>query len=380
MTSLLPAPAEQYLRSLEKALWPLGSDEREAILLELRGHLAGCSAQGPDRLADALKSLGTPDECARAFVVEGAGDTYRRAGMPGRSIVPLAPPPEFARTPEGLSVRETLAQVQATFRASRNEYWAIGALLVTVLTATNFLSYIHALRPGIIAEIWPIMLLRGVVVIAALAAAYRGALTEDQPVWTVNLATFKFGGGLVVLTIVTVGAVLALMAGAKPVLAQLPSTAAAVAKPLLILLLLALLSSVYLRLQPWLVALAIGRSDVTLAAALRGTKGKALTIVKAWAVLVLPLYILHFALTAAALGWKPIGPLHLGLAGIDGIASMAVAISAALLNATVFRWVTHEPIPPARAFNPELPNEKYVDEARARLRMHIEARTGGLAR
>jgi len=69
---MLPPQAELYLRDLEKALWPLGSDERETILLELRGHLGECSAQGPLRLAEALQGLGTPEQCAEAFVVEGA--------------------------------------------------------------------------------------------------------------------------------------------------------------------------------------------------------------------------------------------------------------------------------------------------------------------
>jgi len=379
MDSLLPAQAELYLRELEKALWPLGSDEREAILLELRGHLAGCAAMGPDRLSEALRSLGTPEECSRAFVIEGAGETYKKAGMPGRALVPVGPPPEFARKPQQLSIRQLIDQVRASFRASRPEFWAIGALLVTVLTATNFLSYIHALRPGIVEEIWPIMIVRVLVVVAALIAAYRAALTDDQPVWGVNLSTLKFGAALTAITIVTITAVGTVMLPIKAATAALPAETAVAIKLASILVLLALCSCAYLRLQPWLVGLAIGRKDVGLKRAISETRGKTLTIIKAWAVLVFPLYALHFALTAFAMETGPIGPFHLLLAAFDGIASMGVAITAALLNATVFRWVAHEPIPGARPFNPDLPSQHYIDEARARLQRHIEASRGRLA-
>ncbi|HEV2080393.1 MAG TPA: hypothetical protein VGR19_10935 [Allosphingosinicella sp.] len=376
----MPAQAEQYLRDLERALWPLGSDERETILLELRGHLAGCAEQGGARVNEALRSLGTPEECSRAFVVEGAGEAYRRAGMPARALVPLGPPPEFSRKAESLSIREVTAQVLATFRASRREYWAIGALLLTVLTATNFLSYLHSLRPGIVEDIWPIMLIRAAVVIAALAAAYRASLTQDQPVWGVNLSTLRFGAGLAALTVLAVGLVLLVVTAAMPLLASLPAAGAAVGKALLVLVLLAFCSAAYLRLQPWLVGLAIDRREVTLKKALVETRGKTLTIVKAWAVLVLPLYLLHFALTAAAMNWAPITALHLALAGLDGIASMGVAIVAALLNAAVFRWVVREPIPAPLPFSQDWPSDNHVEEARARLKRHMEAGRGRFAR
>lgn len=380
MKILLPPQAEQYLKELERALWPLGSDERETILLELRTHLADCGAKGAERLEAALASLGTPEECSRAFVIEGAGETYRRAGLPGRALVPIGPPPEFARKPESFGVREVLGQMVATFRASRREYWAIGALLLTVLTATNFLSYLHALSPGIVEDIWPIMLVRTLVVVAALAAAYRASLTEDHRVWSLDLSTLRFGAGLTALTLVSAGSVLLVMMAANPALALLPPTAGAVAKGALILLLLALLACAYLRLQPWLVALAIDRKDVTLQTALNETRGKTLTIVRAWAAFVFPLYAVHFALTAAAINLSPIGEVHLALAALDGIASMAVAIVAALLNAVVFRWVVGEPIPAPLRFSDALPSERHVAEARARLLQHIEARCGRLAR
>ena len=380
MTGLLSAEAELYLRQLEKELWPLGSAEREAILLELRGHLEACSSHGALRLAEALASMGTPDEFARAFVVEGAGDARRRAGLPGRDLVPLAPPPEFARTPDKMRLGEMIAQVRATFRASRPGFFLIGALLVGLLTATNFAAFMHELRPGIVAQIWPVMLVRVVVVVMALAAAYRALLTEEHRIWAIDMSTFRFAGGLIAVGAATILTVLAVMVPAKAVLALLPETPALVLRALLILVLLGAISAILLRIQPWLVGLAIDRRDVTLRTGLQETRGKMLAIVKAWAVLVLPLYVLHFALTAGALSWKPFNPGHLMIAGVDGVVSALILIAAACLNATIFRWAAHEAVPPARPFAPELPEEQMVDEARLRLRRYLAAHPAKAAR
>ncbi len=374
MTGLLSAEAELYLRQLEKELWPLGSAEREAILLELRGHLEACSSQGGAlRLADALASMGTPEEFARAFVVEGAGDARRRAGLPSRDLVPLAPPPEYERTPDKMRLAEMIGQVRATFRAGRPGFFLIGALLVALLTATNFAAFMHELRPGIVEQIWPVMLVRVAVVVMALAAAYRALLTEEHRIWAVDLSTFRFAGGLIAVGATTILTVLAIVTPAKALLALLPETPAMLLRGALILVLLGAISAMFLRIQPWLVGLAIDRREITLKAALRETRGKTLAIVKAWAVIVLPLYVLHFVLTAFALSWKPFNPGHLMIAGIDGIVSALIVIGAALLNATIFRWAAHEAIPPARPFAPDLPEEQTVEEARLRIRRYLAA-------
>lgn len=375
MGILLPAPAEQFLRDLEKALWPIGSDERETILLELRGHLTGCAKQGPDRLSSALASLGSAEACAEAFLAEGAGNTYRRAGLPGRSLVPLGPPPEFARGPEALPIGAIISQVKATYRASRNDLWAVGALLVTVLTGTNFAYYLHELRPDIVEQAWPVALVRLLVILAAMAAAYRTILTRDQRVWNLDLSSLRFAGGMVALAVIAAGVIIAV----KSILAFLiPHDS--LLRPVVLLSLLLLFSCLYLRVQPWIAALAIDRRDVSLRRVLVETRGKVGAIVKAWAALVLPLCLLHFGLTLLVLSSGPLRAFHLALAGVDGIASACLALSAALLNSTVFRWVTREPIPAPLPFNPELPDERYIEEARARLRRHIEAGSGRFAR
>jgi len=131
---------------------------------------------------------------------------------------------------------------------------------------------------------------------------------------------------------------------------------------------LAFFSGLLLRIQPWLAALAAERHGFTLRASWAGTRGRMGNILKGWAALVLPLYVLHFALTLIALELLPFGPGTLFLAGVDGIVSAGVAMAAILLNATAFRWAAGEPIPAPRAFGSERPDEALVEQARARLR------------
>jgi hypothetical protein len=67
MANGLPAPAELYLRALSGGLWALSTGERDAIVAELRGHLAMRAAEGEEALAAALRELGPVEALARAF-------------------------------------------------------------------------------------------------------------------------------------------------------------------------------------------------------------------------------------------------------------------------------------------------------------------------
>ncbi len=365
--ALLPASAERYLRALEGALWPLGSDERETILLELRGHLAGCAARGPDRLADALASLGTPEECARAFVDEGAGDTYRRAGLPGRALVPVGLPPEIAAATRSMSFASVLRDIQATFRASGDQLWAIGALVMTFATATNFLIYIHALRPGTI-ELWPVMLVRVAVLLIAIIAAYRTILDDRRHPWAFDLASIRASLGIVALLLCASAATFFIKTLLELAGASFAVRALAVSATLLGVSLL------FLRLQPWIVALAIGRAGVTPRRVLAGTRGRMPAILKGWAMTVLPLTLLHHASALIVRATDRVEGLHLLLAGLDGIVTMGIVLGGALLNSTVFRWTVGEPIPAPRPFATGEPDDSLVEQARVRLQRHIDPR------
>ncbi|MGZ8307345.1 MAG: HAAS signaling domain-containing protein, partial [Allosphingosinicella sp.] len=102
MESALPSAAERYLDRLERALWGLPSQERGAILLELRGHLAARAETAGETIA----ALGAPERLAQDFLAAGAG-----GGGP-------AALPE-AETPRRFSLHAVLNQVLATWRGSR---------------------------------------------------------------------------------------------------------------------------------------------------------------------------------------------------------------------------------------------------------------------
>lgn len=363
----LPAAAESYLRQLDSALWPLSPGERAAVLLELRGHLTDRWRQGAEPLERALAALGDPAALARAFVEAGAGETYRKVGMRGRTLVAAELPREYSAAPRPLPLTEVVRQVRATFLASRNGLFMVGAVLVTVLTATNFLAWAAKLLPGSSLAVEPVMVVRVGAVLLALAAAYRAALSEEERLWSIDLSTLRFAAAMLgVLAVAAAGvagmAALAVAVGAGPAV----RTAVAIAT-------LVAFSIILLRIHPWIGGLAAGRRDMTLRSMWRGTQGRMINIVKGWLVLVLPLYLLHAALNAAALYAVPLGQAHLALALADAVVAAAMALAAVMLNATVFRWAAGEPIPPPSPFSTEQPNEDLIEEARLRLRRMIEA-------
>ncbi|OFW99913.1 MAG: hypothetical protein A3E78_04860 [Alphaproteobacteria bacterium RIFCSPHIGHO2_12_FULL_63_12] len=62
------ATIENYLRGLSKALRALPDRDRDDIVAEIRAHLEHRTGEG--KLAEAIKSLGAPDACARSFIEE----------------------------------------------------------------------------------------------------------------------------------------------------------------------------------------------------------------------------------------------------------------------------------------------------------------------
>lgn len=356
MEERLAVPAERFLLSLNKALWALPSDERDAILLELRGHLAARAAQGPEALEEALHALGPADGLARQFDQSGGS---------------LAAVPEsFASPARSLRVGEVVAEVRATLRASRHGFLLVGALLVTTLVATDFLSWMSIRLPEVGVSASAVTAFRVIAVLLGFCAGYRLALSADAPVWRVDRAALAFSAGFVAVTLVSVAGTVLLVRVASDGLAA----AGVAGSPLLAVKAAVALgalggfSAFFLRVQPWLAALAAERSGFTLADSWRGTRGRMGNILKGWAALVLPLYALHFALNLVALEGLRFGPATLALAGVDGVVSAGVAIAAILLNSTAFRWAAGEPIPAPRPFGSDRPEEALVEQARIRLR------------
>ena len=359
MDNALSRPAEQYLERLARALWPLASDQREAIVLEIRGHLAGSAAAG--RLEEALAGLGSPDALAGHFLDEGADQG-------GIAPAPLS----FDQRP---THSQTLGEVAATWRAGRNGLFLAGAVLVTVLTSTNFLLWLKALRPGITLDVWPMLLVRTAAVLLAMCAVYRLLLTDRSRVWTIDASFFRFAGAMVAVFAGTAAvAVAAIRLGTVALQgAGVEGALLGAARALIAFAALAAAALLLLRVQPWIAALAAGRRGFSLAASWRGSRGRVGSIAKAWAVLVLPLYLFHFLLSLAAVKILPLGVGQLLLAGLDGIGSAAIVLAAAALNATLFRWVSGEPIPAPRPFGTEPPCPEAVEAARQRLRLLLQS-------
>jgi hypothetical protein len=346
MDQPLPRRAEAWLAALAHELWPLASDERAAVLAELRGHLADRAAAG--LLDETLTALGTPQSLAAAYDVPGG------AGMIGAV-------PEALSRGARKSVRMLLSDTRATLRASRNGLPLVGALLFTMLTATTFLMWMDVRIPQVGIATAPLMLVRLVAVLMAFSAAYRLALPGTGRAWAADRGFLLFSAAFVVASLTSVIVALAVGRGVGWVA---PSEAAGRFAGLAML---AVMSGALLRVQPWLAALGARRGGFSLRDCWRGTGGRMATIVGAWAVLILPLYLLHTLLNVLALRVLPFGAGSLALAAIDALVCTGIVLGAVMLNAAVLRWITGEPIPAPSPFATSKGEPELVDAARARL-------------
>lgn len=80
---------------------------------------------------------------------------------------------------------------------------------------------------------------------------------------------------------------------------------------------------------------------------------------------VFPVYLLHVALTLAAIQLLPFGGRQLLLAELDAFVSTGALVAALLLNATVFCWVSGEAIPAPLPFGTTVPDTELVAQATA---------------
>ncbi|MGZ8306627.1 MAG: hypothetical protein ACXWU6_08530, partial [Allosphingosinicella sp.] len=280
------------------------------------------------------------------------------------------------------SLHAVLSQVLATWRGSREGLFTVGAVLLTALIASDWALFTLALKPSAALPAWAVTLGRTGAVLLALCAAYRLLLSSRGRVWAVDLSTVRFIGGtlatLVLGAAIAIAATRAATAGLQA--AGVAGGALSGTRAALVFLALAAVAVLLLRVQPWLAALAVGRSDLSLRTSWLGTRGRMAAIAKGWAVLVLPLYLLHFLLSYAAVTQFPLGVAQLILAGADGIASTVLALAAASLNATIFRWITGDPTPAPRPFGSEQPRADLIEAARVRLGQLIPPPERGAAR
>jgi hypothetical protein len=358
MENPLPPNAEAYLKAFARELWPLASDERDSILLELRGHLIDRAAAGA--LDPTLGALGSPKSLAQSFDYTGPREAW--ASLPG----------SFGHDRRRKSIAEVLHEARATMRACRTGLLFVGALLVTGLTSTTYLSWIAVRLPWVGVNFVGVLAVRLVIVLAALNAAYRLALSRTAPPWSIDRAMMAFGASMVGAAAFAMGGAAVVIIGVRKALFAFGATHAwAVSVNLLVTLLaLAAASILLLRVQPWLAGLAAMR-PLSLAASWRGMSGRMGNVVKGWFAIVLPFYLVHFSCDVLALRLLPFGPASLLLAGLDAVATTGLVIGAVMLNATAYRWVVGEPIPAPSHFSTEAPSAEYVEAARARLRLLI---------
>lgn len=350
----LSLEAERFLSDLRRALSTVEEAEREAILLELRGHLEHRQDQGA--LQEALAGLGDP-VCVAASFIE-AHQAAAANGSPTVTAVHL--PTVFSssswalnytqRVPR-LGLQELAANLRASWRASRDEIWSICAVLFAGLLVTDFLAAL--LSSDSIASEAPraaALCARTAVATAGLVALYRAFLTDDQPVWGFDGGLARFATASIGLLGVSVLAVGIVTGFAATLHAALGGTTLPMPARLLIALGVALpISCASLRLQPWLVDAALGSRRLSLRLCWLLTERRMKGLVPSWLVTVAPLFALHGATSSLIQGLSrdSLVRFGLGLCALDAIFTIAMMLAIAALNSISYRSVLREPIPDA---------------------------------
>jgi hypothetical protein len=339
-----------------KELRSLSSTDRDAVLLELRSHLTDLAARGDERLDAALRALGSPADLAAEF------DHVHGAGL-------VQVPQVFAVPRRPMRVSEVLLEVRATFLASRDGLMMVGLVMTAVMAGTAFPVWTNARLDGVSVGVGAAMAAEFAIFLLAACAAYRIILSDEPHPWRIKPSSFRFFAAMIAVDLVTFGAWLPIFLGIRR-FASAAGTTPAISLVAMVISGAAvsiLLFCVTLRIQPWLVAQAIGRYEITIGASWRGTSGWVLNILRGWIVLVVPLYLLHVGLNNFVLVIVSNTIVTLALAVVAGVVAMSLMFAAILLNATIFRWAVGEPIPSARPFATEPADASTIEEARVRL-------------
>jgi|GEM_PF-2802456 len=359
MTTGLPIEAERYLANLAEGLRAMPRNERDSLLLELRSHFEALAARGGAQAAvDGVAELGSAQGLAREFIAARRG-----GGAP--IAVPEAAVPDPVKP---FTARAAIAEAIATIRGADERLRVVGAVLLATLGSTNFMAFLAAHEA---ASAWPKPLtaaLRLAGLLFALVAAYRIMLAGSPKPWRVDLPFARYVGGAAVMlaAIVAVQLVIkALVVGAALRAGLDPGTTTAMRAGAAALATIALVFAL-VRFQPWLVSLATARPGLTPLGSWRGMRGKTAAMIGGWLALVLPLFAVHYAITAYALAAAPTRFL-LPLAGIDAIVATVQTFLVSALLVTAYRWVADRAAPEPAPFAALEPSRDAVDAARRRL-------------
>jgi hypothetical protein len=370
--------AETFLARLASHLRSLSFDEREALLLELRGHLLERQQQGPDHLRAALDEMGAPEILAREFVEANRiamrrNDEAQRPVLLPSAIANSNLSSIYHRGVPRLAIREVMQDFRATLAATSDGLWGACAFLVAGFTITGFITTLQSVLPGhIAAPAWLILSARLGIAIIGSAAAYRCILGADDKVWHLDLPLIRYGFASLLLMLAMLGSSSVFRGGAEWLTAVTGGLMdPGFHMPMAVIGWVGMMLFV-LRLQPWAISLAMDRPISSLSS-WRGTAGKGSALLAAWAIVVAPPLLAHFGLYFGALRLPPDVMISFGLliSFIDGVVAMAVTIASTMLNAMVFRWVAREPIPAARPFSSTRPSDAQIAETNMRFRRFL---------
>lgn len=366
MATELPIEAERYLANLAEGLRAMPPNERRSLVLELRSHFAALQARGGSAVADGIADLGPAQALADEFVaarVAGGGATL---AAPDGVTSPSARP---------FTVRAAIRETFATILGADERLRVVGAVLLATLAATNFMTFLAASHPEAAMPKLATIGLRLAGIIFALVAAYRIMLPGSPPPWRVDrpLARYVAVGVALLAAVMAVqlsikAVMLGAAAGAGLTAAQVYPARAVAAGLVTLVFVFA-----FLRFQPWMIALATGRSDLTPLASWRGMRGKTASTASAWLALILPLFVLHYSITAYALSAAE-PRFYLPLAAIDGLVTTVQTILVSALLVTAYRWVVDQAAPEPAPFAAAEPSREAIEAARRMVLDAIEAR------
>lgn len=376
MTDQLIDHAERFLRRLEKFLLPVPAIRRDAILLHYRTRLALHSRRGFQAVRDAVNEFGDAEEIAAHYLA-----AERESPTPQLSAcTAIVPMPAHRNLPALLgqistSPRELFEDIKATLSATRDDLFAVcGVMLATFVGLSSLASY-HTLAGGGLEEkAWDV-LFAALVISVTMTALFRAALKRTDLVWEIGLPLVK------VFTAVTAAAAAsALLAvfiafpfrailgslGAGPLLlAKAGAFPEAVATVLIV--------GASLRLSPWVAASAIGREDLGLRSCWQRSWRRRSSMIKGWAVYVLPLFVLHTALRSVALADPEFGGFQLAIAAADAVLITFMLLSGGMLTCMAYRWTVGEAIPEPLPFAAATPPTSQVRAARERMSIAHDA-------
>ncbi len=375
---MLSPDAEIFLARLADELRPLGHEEREAVLLELRGHFEERQRQGRQHLLSAIDHMGSPATLAHEFI-EASAAAMRGPPVPAPGVYLPAViansnlPTAYHRGVPRLRIGEMIGDIRATYEAIGDRWWSVCVVLVAGFTVCSYISALGNFIPDQDAlPDWLILLVRLALSLAGWAAAYRCIFGKDDEVWQLDKPAIRFGAVASALFAIQV---------VVPMVAMNIATALGVigVDPLLpfylqpaVLLLNIAVGVATLRFQPWAVSLALGKG-ISLRESWQGTAGKTGALIAGWFIIVAPFYVVHLLLAIAAVHVPTQEMVRYGMliSIADALAAMCSVLATALLNAMVYRWVVREPIPPARPFSSTRPTDAQIAETNMRFRRFV---------